>query len=227
MSLTVDIILVGIVLLGAYVGYKYGFVKIAAKPLKIVLVLFTAFRFSASFAKAVVAPLISPSVTKYVSSALTERVGTLTAENAADKLPTVLKISASIFGIDINEISASETGSLADRIAEELTLPLINLISVIISFVVLYILARIALALVILLFNSLVSRGPVGALNRCLGVLLSTAFFFVIAWAVAVVFDVVAAMPAFADNSALADFEGGAVYKFFNTYNPLELLLSF
>ncbi len=227
MSLTVDIILVGIVLLGVYVGYKYGFVKIAAKPLKIVLVLFTAFRFSASFAKAVVAPLISPSVTKYVSSVLTERVGALTAENAADKLPTVLKISAAIFGIDINEISASETGSLADRIAEELTLPLINLISVIISFVVLYILARITLALVILLFNSLVSRGPVGVLNRWLGVLLSTAFFFVIAWAAAVVFDVVVAMPAFADNSALAGFEGGAVYKFFNTYNPLELLLSF
>ena len=227
MKIVVDIILVGIVLLGAYVGYKCGFVKITAKLLKLVFALFVAFKFAESFASAVVTPLISPSVTEYVSSAITERVGTITAANAADKLPTVLKISAAVFGIDINEIAASETGSLADRFAEELTLPCVNLVSVIISFIVLYILAKILLALIVFLFNSLVSRGPVGAINRVFGVVLSTAFFFVLAWGVAVAFDFVKALPALSKYPALGNFEGGAVYRFFNTYNPLELLLSF
>ena len=226
MSLVIDIILVGIVLLGAYVGYKCGFVKIAVKPLKLIFALFVAFRFAKDFAAAVITPIISPSVTQYVSGALADRVGVITVENVSDKLPLVLKISAAAFGIDVKEIAETGSGSLTDRLAEELTLPFVNLVSVIIAFIVLYVLAKIAIVLFTFLFNSLVSRGPVGIVNRTLGIILSTAFFFVIAWGVAVVFDFVIALPAFAKYPAFADFNGGAVYGFLNTYNPLELLLS-
>ena len=227
MNIIIDIILCAIVALGVYIGFRCGLLKIAAKPVKFFAVLAFAIGFAKRFAKTVVAPFIGPSVTGYVSSFLRDNSAEITAENVSEKLPTVLKISAAVFNIDVNEIASTATDSVVERIIEKLTAPLISLVAVVISFLLLYVLGKLLFALLVSLLNGIASHGVLGILNKTLGVVFSTALFILIAWGVAVVMELVFSMPAFSENPAISGFEGGIVYKFFNTYNPIELILSF
>ncbi len=227
LNVVIDVILVAIVLIGAVIGIKKGFIKMAAKPVKFVAAIALAFAICAGVAETFITPLIEEPVTNYVTEFLYDNCADLTAENAAEELPTLLKISAAIFDIDVAEVTEGVGTAILDAIVENLTTPVINVVSIIISFVIVYILASLVFSLVLAIINAIFSRGILGVLNKALGFVFTGAVALIASWALAVVFEFVIHLPMLEGVELLNEFSGGFIYNFFNTYSPIELLLSF
>ncbi len=225
MKIVIDIILCAIIAAGILFGVKFGFVKIAAKPVKFILALIIAFSFCSAVGESVVAPIIDTPVSGYVSDYLYDNCGDITAENAEEELPTLLKLAAGAAGIDVSE--AAGEGDVIANLVDALIDPVIGIISVIFAFFALYILARIALSIVFGVVNTLLDNGVLGAVNKLLGVIFATVIAIMMAWAAAVMLELLFHSAAFESNPQFSDFEGGFFYKLFNKYNPIELLLSF
>ena len=226
MNISVDLLLCVIMAASLVIGLRVGFVRIAAKPVKFILALVIAISVCSTAAEGIIVPLIGEPIASYVSDFLYENCAAITAENAADELPTLLKIAAAIFGIDVSEVASGAT-SVIDSIAESLTAPVVHVVSIAASFFLCYFAAKLVLGILFLIINKILEIGVLGLLNKILGVVFSGALGFVLAWAVAVVLEFVFKLPALESNAVISGFEGGAIYRFFNTYNPMELLLSF
>ena len=227
MNFIVDICLCLIVILGGFLGYLLGFVRMAAKPVKFILNFVIAFALCGVVADVIIAPLIGTPVTKYITDFMYENCGNLTAETAAQELPTVLKAVAWIFNIDVAEVAANAEGEIIESLIAELTAPAVHGISVVIAFLALLILSKLVLGLVFMLVNRLFTKGVFGVVNKILGCVFSIVFSVLIAWGVAVLTEMVLHIPSIAENEIVASFEGGYIYSFFNSHNPIDMLLSF
>lgn len=227
MKVIIDILLCAIIVIGTIFCVKKGFVEIAAKPVKFIASLILAFNLCAGVAEAIIAPMLYNPVVNYISEFMYENCSSITVENAADELPTILKIAAAIFNIDISEAAANGGAAIIDNIINALAAPVINVIAVIFSFVIVYFLAKLLLTLAIWIINLLCSGGIIGAVNKILGFVFGAFLSVIVAWATAVILDVIFHLPAFETSELISNFEGGVFYRFFNTYNPIELLLSF
>ena len=227
LEISVDFILVAIVVIGIILGWRRGFVGIVAKPVKFAASLGISFGFAGAFSSAVILPMIESPASNYVKDFLYKNCSGITAETAADELPTVMKIAAAMFDIDITQVAQSSSGSVVDTIADKLTHPVISTVSVVISFFALLIISNIVLAIALAIIKMLFKKGVLGAFNKVLGLIFGFAFFFIISWGVAVIFELIINLPSVRVASWAADFEGGYVYAFLNEYNPIELLLSF
>jgi uncharacterized membrane protein required for colicin V production len=219
--------LCGIIVLGAIIGVVSGFVKIAAKPVKLIAAIVIAFSFCTPVAEKVVSPVIESSVTNYVSDFLDEKVDSLTPENVDEELPTILKVAAAIFGVDIKAVLEDNSENTVDTIVSTLAAPVVSIIAVVIAFIGLYILSKIGISLLLFLLDAVFKNGIFGIFNKILGFVFSTIIAIAAAWAMAVLISFVFNLPAFASNEAIRSFDGGFFFRFFNDYNPVELLLSF
>lgn len=223
MKVFIDIVLLAIVIFGLILGWKRGFVKTVAKPVKIVAVWACSIKFCASAARRFIAPLIQKPVTERLASILREKCADLTAQTANEELPTILKITAGIFNIDVNQIAENSGEGLVERLAETFTEPLVFVVAVVISFVLLLLVFNILFSLFLWILNGIFHTKPLSWLNRILGIAFSGAFAFIIAWLVSTVLGAILGSQAFASLG----FEGGAVFLFFKEYHPLDLLLGF
>ena len=227
MNVIVDLILCAVIIAGAIFGIVKGFIRIAAKPVKFIAAIVIAFSLCNPVAEKIVAPMIESSVTNYISDYLDEKVDALTPENVEEELPTLLKLAANLFDIDIKQTVEEGTTTIVETVVDKLASPVVNIISVLIAFIALYLLSKIVLSLVILLIDSMFKNGLFGALNKTLGFIFSTIISIAAAWALAVLMAFVFNLPMFDSNEMVQEFTGGIFYNFFNNYNPVELLLSF
>ena len=227
LKVILEIVLCAIVLIGTILGIKRGFVSIAAKPVKIIASLAIAYSLFTAISVAVVLPMIEAPVTSYISEFLYENCSTITAENVNEELPTILKMAAGLANIDVETVANDAGNAVVEAIVAKLTAPVLDVISGLISFVLVYFAASIVLSIALWFINLLFQSGVLGALNKTLGFVFGTALGLIISWALAVIVELVFHLPAFESNEVIANFEGGWIYTFFNTYNPIELLLSF
>lgn len=222
MNIVIEILLWVAIALGAILGIKAGFISMASKPIKLVLAIVIAFSLCTSVAEGIIAPIIEQPITNYIYDFLVENCPELNIENVAEELPTVLKMAAGIYGINVEEIIAENAGR--DIIAEiTLTLasPVIHILSIIVSFVLLYIVSKLLVALLLSLVDLIFSNGVFGALNKTLGGISGTVISLAIAWGIAIFVEFLYHI----NGTGLED--PGILYSFFNTYSPIELLLSF
>ena len=63
--------------------------------------------------------------------------------------------------------------------------------------------------------------------NKLLGAFFSLILAASIAWIFSIAFDFVIHSSLFAEAKWAIEFEGGAIYKFFNKTNPIDILLGF
>ena len=228
MNFIVDLSLILILLIGLALGIKRGFIKTVAKPVKFILTLVIAFSFAAPVSEALVEPRVREPISNQMEEYILENCEGINKENIKEELPTVLKIGASLFDIDIDSLAAGEgEGSLVNKISSALIAPAIHVVSTVITFVILYFLSGIVLSIAIAILNAVLDVGFVGVFNRILGAVFSTAFAFFIAWGLTSIFTYVINLPSVATHEWASGFEGGFVYKLFNSLNPIELLLSF
>jgi hypothetical protein len=222
MSIFVEIILWAIIIVGVALGVKAGFISMAAKPVKLILSLVLAFALCASFATAVVTPIIEQPITNYIYEFLLENCPELNIDNVAEELPTVLKMAAGMYGIDVEEIVAQNAGrDIIAEITAVLADPVISIFSTIISFVILYFVFKLVVTIALALVDLIFSNGVFGALNKVLGGVSGAIISFAAAWAVAVLVEFLFHINGNGIENA------GILYTFFNTYSPIELLLSF
>ena len=227
LNVIVDLVLCAIIVAGAIIGIVRGFIKIAAKPVKFIAAIVIAFSLCNPVAEKIISPVIEDSVTNYISDYLDEKVAALTPENVEEELPTVLKMAAGIFDIDLKQVVEEGSNAVVETIVDKLAGPVVNIISVILAFIALYFISKLLLGLLLSLINLMFKNGLFGALNKALGFIFLTIIAIAAAWALAVIIAFLFNLPVFQANEAIQEFTGGFFYKFFNTYNPVELLLSF
>ena len=226
-NIIIDLIIAAIVIIGAVVGIKRGFVATVAKPVKWFAAIAIAFALCVSFADTVVQPMIEEPITNQISDYVSEKCADINGENANEKLPTLLKLSATIVGLDLSEITAIGTEEYITELVNQISEPATHLVSVIISFFLIYFASKILLAIAIAIINKIFQVGVFGFFNKILGFVFGTAFAFIIAWALTAVFGYVSSLAVFEGVEWLAEFNGGYIYKFFKEISPLDLLLSF
>lgn len=226
-NVLIDVIIVAIIAGGAIIGITRGFVSSVAKPVKWFLSLFLAFSLSTAFADAVIYPLIEAPITNQISEYLIEKCSHVTASNATEELPTLLKIAAGIAGIDVSSLQVDGTSDFITLLVDKLAYSTIHLISVIISFFAVYFLSKIVLGILLAIIDHSFDGGVFGVMNKILGFFFSTSVAFIAVWLLTAVFGYVISLPAFADNSWVSSFSGGIIYKFFKGLSPIDLLLSF
>lgn len=223
-----DIILVGILVAGAILGYKNGFIDTVAKPVKFVLAIALALSLAGTVGQYVVEPIIGPAISHKLSDILVEKYSEITAANANESLPTLIKFAASMCGVNIEGVASTADGvSVIEAVVNAVTAPVVDIIGTIFGFVIVYFASKILLNVVMIFVNSAVSRGIVGALNRTLGCVLTLFLAFVVVWAVTSVSEFILNIPIIASAQWVENFTGGPVYRFFRSFTPLDLLLSF
>ena len=227
LKIVLDLVLLLIVAVGTIVGIKQGFIKTVAKPVKIILTFVIAISFANRFAVGAVEPRLGPALTNQIEEYILTECEELNSENLADELPTLLKIAAGIFDVEINANEGESPEALVNVIVERLTYPVVHVVSVIISFVILALLSSIILSVLLWIVAAFFEGGVIGAFNRILGGALCFILSFVASWILASVFTYVIHLPSIADKAWASSFEGGIIYRFFNSINPIDLLLSF
>ena len=225
-DILVDVLLCLVVLIGALIGLKRGFIKMAARPVKFFASLALAFGLATMIADAFIMPMLETPIYNYLADFLKENYAHITAENASTDLPTLIRFSAFILDIDIAEIVA-EGGNEAvvDTVIGTLISPVIGIVANVISFIVIFIVSNILFAILFAIINVVFSRGGIGVVNRILGLVFSAAFALIVAWGLAVVGSFVIHSAVFEENEVVSSFVGGPIYNFFNSCNPIQLLL--
>ena len=104
MNFIVDLSLILILLIGLALGIKRGFIKTVAKPVKFILTLVIAFSFAAPVSEALVEPRVREPISNQMEEYILENCEGINKENIKEELPTVLKIGASLFDIDIDSL---------------------------------------------------------------------------------------------------------------------------
>ena len=225
LNVILDVILFGSLVFGIIIGVRKGFIKIVTKPLRPLLAISIALAAASPVAESIIVPLINEPLTNQISSFLYDNCAHITSENI-EELPTLVKLAASLAGIDFATMGDG-TNEIMESIVGSLTLPIVNIISTIVAFVILFIFFNLLLAAFFSVMNSVFSKGAFGALNMVLGSVTSLLLSAFIAWALVSVFEYVIHFPKIADSPLLSEFTGGFLYAFFKQYNPVELLLSF
>lgn len=224
----VDAVLIIVVIAGLIIGLKRGFVRTMAKPVCAIAAVFLAYALAVPFAEAVVEPAIYEPVAAEVSEYMNTKCTDLTVENAAGEIPTVLKLAAGLFGIDVSEL-ASEAGAdgLIDTLTENLTRPAVRIIASVISFFLLWLAFSLILRLVFSILAKMFDGGAVGVLNRICGCIVNGAFGFLIAWLLTLIFTFVIGLPAVSKTEWATGFSGGFFFNFLRKFNPIDFVFSF
>lgn len=230
LDIILNILLALVLVLGLYLGYRKGLLLIAATPIKFFAALAITITCCAPFANAVVKPLVHEPISNYVSDYLYKNCKDVTPENIDEELPTLLKMAAGIADVDVDAVAADAENkgkAVIEAVADKLTDSVAGLISVIIGFFILYFLLKIIIGILLRLLNRLLNRGVFGWINRVFGLIFGAFFGIIVAWAIVAILELIFHSSLFADNAYISQFDGHALYYFFKTYSPIELLLSF
>ena len=222
----IDLLLLGIVALGVYAGIKDGFVKMASKSFKTMFSLVFAYLFCAPFAEFVVSPIIRTPVNGFVSDFMYKNMPNVDPTTASSELPTILRALAAMFGVEVAGEAA--TGSTyIETLAATMSEPVVGFVAIIVSAIALFFIGKLLFTFVFFLLNKFCEAGLLGKINKALGMVFGAFMFLISACGVAAFISIVFNLPVFEGSELISGFEGGYVYKFFNTFNPIELLLSF
>ncbi len=219
-----DIILALILVVGLIVGYKRGFIKAISAPVRFFASLLTAFWLAKPVSAKVLEPIIKTPVTNQINSYLLENCASITPESASEELPTLLKFAASALDIDVTTLSSENTVA---AIVDALASPVVHIISMIVSFVVIYFVAKLVYRIVLAMLSPIFNAGPLSIPNKLLGCVFSLFIAAMFAWLMTLVFDFAIHSSLFEGSALVEDFEGGFIYGFFNKHNPIDILLGF
>lgn len=227
MDFIFEIILLVIIIGGSYLGIKYGFVKIVAKPMKTLFCFAFAFSVSSGVGRAVVAPMIQVPVTNYVKDFMYQNYSNLSVDNAMAEIPTVLKIAGAVFNVDKDMTVAVSTDSLLESVIFNLTSPVVEILAIIIAFVLMFLFARVLFGAGMVVINSAFDGRILGGINKICGMVLAALIALVTAWAFVGLSDFLLQTPALHQSDFARNFSGGPIYRFFSGLNLLKLILSF
>lgn len=173
LNILIEVVLLAIVLGGAYYGYNKGLFKMTAGPVKLLLCLAVSFAFSRAVGGYIVFPIIISCIEEGISS---------------------------------------------------FAYPVISVISIVSSFLILFLMSRGLLSIIISLINSLLDEGIIGKVNKAIGFILAGVIASLGAMLLASLMEYVLLHEAFNDSDLLKDFSGGPIYRLFTVISPVGLI---
>lgn len=214
-NIIVDIVIILLLLLGGFVGYKKGFIRSLKRPIR----LFGGFILSFALCNTVSVGIIEPLVKEPISVKIEEYIFEHFMNGG--EYPTIVRISAALMDVDLSNAESVE------EIINSVLDPVVHFISVIIAFIAIYILSKLLLSLVINLVAAIFDKTILSMPNKIIGCVFCAFATFVFLWMSVSVLDFVVKLPMFEGTSFALNFTGGPVYSFFLGFSPLDLLLSF
>ena len=222
-----DLILLAILFVGAFMGYKNGFLFTVVKPVKFALALALAITLASFVGEYMVEPIIGPAISHKLSDILFEKYSEITAATANESLPTIVKFAASLCGVNLADITTTDGMSIIEAVVNAVTEPFVDIIGTLFGFVIAYFGAKLLLGFGLNFLNKLIDGGMVGKANRTLGSVFTFFLAFIAVWLVTSVSEFILNIPIIASLKWVDGFSGGLVYRFFRSFTPLDLLLSF
>lgn len=227
-NIVFDLILLGILGAGVYMGIQKGFISTVAAPVKFVASIALALSLASVFGSIFVEPIVGPAITNKVSGILVEKYADITAETASTELPTLIKFAAAMCGVDISSVASAADGTyIIESIVYTVTQPVVEIVSTIAGFIIVYFVAKILLDILLAFINEMFKNGIAAKTNKALGAVFTFLLAFCIAWAFTAVSEFFLNIPLIAKANWVSNFEGGLLYRFFRLFTPLDLLLSF
>ena len=227
-SIVFDLLLTAILAAGIVIGIKKGFISTVARPVKVLASIAIAIALASAIGSAIISPIIGPAISNKISGVLIEKYSDITAENAMETLPTLIKFAASMCGIDVTKVASTADGVLIiEEIVDSVTSPIVSLVSAIAGFIIVYIVAKILLGILLRLIESMFESGIAATTNKVLGAVFTFLLAFAAAWAFTAVSEFLLNIPLIAKANWVENFNGGILYRFFRSFTPLDLLLSF
>ena len=226
LNVLLDVILILILVGGSYYGYTRGLFRILARPMRFILCLLLSLSLCRVVGEAIIAPLIEAPITNYISEFMLERCVGLSSGAAVEKIPTLMRVAAAAFNVTL-DTTAETVGEAVEGIVLSVATPLVSMIATAASFLLLLVISRIAFKFIVDIADGIFNFGIIGSINRFFGVVLSCAFAFFAAWLFAAFTDFLFRTALFDGSELLRDFEGGPIFRFFMSFSPIRLLLSF
>lgn len=227
-SIIFDLILTGILAAGIIIGIKNGFISTVARPVKFVAAIALAISLASVVGSAVIEPIIGPAISNKLSGVLIEKYSDITAETANESLPTLIKLAAGMCSVDITEVASTADGvSVIEAIVDSVTSPVVEIVATITGFILVYFVSKILLSILVSFINTMFNNGIVGTANKVLGAVFTFLLAFIVAWAFTAVSEFIFNIPIIAKAKLVENFNGGILYRFFRSFTPLDLLLSF
>ena len=214
-NIIVDIVLVLLLLLGGFIGYKKGLIRSLRRPIR----LFGGIILSFSLCNTVSVGIIEPIVKEPIATKVQEYVFEHFMNGG--EYPTIVRISAAIMDVDLSNTESVE------QIINSVLDPTVHFISVIIAFVLIYILSKLLLSLVVSLLALVFDKTILSVPNKIVGCIFCAFATFVFIWMGVSATDFIVKLPMFEGTSFAANFTGGPIFNFFLSFSPLDLLLSF
>ena len=155
MSLIIDLVFIGIILIFAFIGLSRGFIKEIVSLIGVILALVVSFYLSRIFADFIFETFVKDTVVEKISETIVS-----TAENSVngvvDVIPEYIVSAAKSMGFDItssvnNNIASdieSTATSVSTSIVEDVAGPLISGLISVVLFIILFIILKIVIGLI-------------------------------------------------------------------------------
>ena len=137
-NLIIDLILLAVLFVGAYMGYKNGFLFTVVKPVKFALALALAITLASFVGEYMVEPIIGPAISHKLSDILFEKYSEITAATANESLPTIVKFAASLCGVNLADITTTDGMSIIEAVVNAVTEPFVDIIGTLFGFIIAY-----------------------------------------------------------------------------------------
>ncbi len=176
MSLIIDLVFIGIILIFAFIGLSRGFIKEIVSLIGVILALVVSFYLSRIFADFIFETFVKDTVVEKISETIVS-----TAENSVngvvDVIPEYIVSAAKSMGFDItssvnNNIASdieSTATSVSTSIVEDVAGPLISGLISVVLFIILFIILKILIGLISKALNLVAKLPVIKSANKLLG----------------------------------------------------------
>lgn len=215
-----DLIIALIFIVGSYYGYTRGLFRITARAARLIVCFAFSFGLTPLLSKVIVYPLVSRSIAGYISTYIEGKYSDFVG--GVDNFPTVMRIVTVIWG----HSSADGSVEIGETVSSLCT-HLVSFISTALTFILLMFFSKMLFNLIAGFIAGIMDIGVLGIVNRCLGVMLSCFFAFILSWLFATAVDFALSSSYVAERQGIELQQVGPLFAFFRRINPIVLLLSF
>ncbi len=232
MSYILDIIVIGIIALCAFLSAKKGFVRTAIELAGFILAIVLAFNLAPKVSDAAYDGMLDKTITKKITAAIDNRATDSTeslTEAVWDSVPSFISSNIEHFGITEEEVNAklgklssSSSSEIAAELSQDAVKPIVSAAMSGIIGILIFIVISIVTKFLAVPINKLFSISLVGTLNRTLGAVLGAGKGIIYA---AVFCLIISCLVVFTENGFLIftreAIEGSALTKLLCEFNPI------
>lgn len=176
MGIVLDIIIIAIIVITAFLSAKRGFVRTAVELVGFGLAIYLAFTLSTPASSYIYKNWVEPSVVKSVEESITQASGNIHSA-ALNALPDFIENNLDKFGVDPTSVGTGVSGTaqqVAQNLSKTVTEPILTGIFRTVLAIILFIALTFIVRIVARLLNKLFSFSIVGKLNKTLGFILGS-----------------------------------------------------